>query len=53
MGTKGAPDRPAKISDRYVYQDIGERETVDFAARRNKRRRARDLAKAQRKKNRK
>ena len=52
MGTKGAAAQPAKLSDRMVYGEHGEYEKMDFANRRAKRRRQRDLAKASRKKNR-
>lgn len=44
--------QPARISDRIVYGMGGEYETVEFARRRDKRRRQRDLAKQSRKKNR-
>jgi len=51
MSTKGSKLQPAKISSRVVY-GAGEYEARDFAQRRNKRRRQRDMAKQSRKKNR-
>ena len=51
MSTKGSKLQPAKISSRVVY-GAGEYEARDFAQRRKKRRRQRDIAKKSRKKNR-
>jgi hypothetical protein len=44
--------QPARISERMIHGNLGEFEARDFAKRRDKRRRARDMAKASRKKNR-
>jgi hypothetical protein len=49
MSTRGAEQRPARGSERTA---AGAFETVDFAARRDKRRRKNALAKAARRKNR-
>lgn len=50
MSNKGAQQRPARLAGRKLAE--GTFETVDFAARREKRRRQRDLARAARKKQR-
>ena len=52
MSTKGSKMQPAKLSERIIAGSGGEYEARDFALRRDKRRRLRDIAKASRRKNR-
>jgi hypothetical protein len=54
MSTKGSRKQPAKITDRLIHSSLDQAfESVDFVARRDARRRKRDLAKQSRKRNRK